>query len=122
MPKTSLTPLATSVSTNASDGVIFCLPVTARFFWSVMVFIGSSFQRGNETPRVTLCALLFPRPRGALAHHLRRIDVRIAERFGDGLARHLAECDVEPVLQVRIVGERLLPALVRDRQHERQRR
>ena len=29
MPKTSLTPLATSVSTNASDGVIFCLPVTA---------------------------------------------------------------------------------------------
>ena len=29
MPKTSFTPLATSVSTNASDGVIFCLPVTA---------------------------------------------------------------------------------------------
>ena len=28
MPKTSLTPLATSVSTNASEGVIFCLPVT----------------------------------------------------------------------------------------------
>ena len=28
MPKTSFTPLATNVSTNASDGVIFCLPVT----------------------------------------------------------------------------------------------
>ncbi len=40
MPKTSFTPCATSVSTKASEGVIFCLPVTARFFWSVIVFMG----------------------------------------------------------------------------------
>ncbi len=29
MPKMSVTPLATSVSTKASDGVIFCTPSTA---------------------------------------------------------------------------------------------
>ncbi len=28
MPKTSVTPRDTSVSTNASEGVIFCRPVT----------------------------------------------------------------------------------------------
>src|SRR5664279_84379 len=30
MPKMSVTPLATMVSTKASEGVIFCMPVTAR--------------------------------------------------------------------------------------------
>ena len=40
MPNTSFTPLATSVSTNASDGVIFCLPVTTRRPASVIVFMG----------------------------------------------------------------------------------
>ncbi len=39
IPNTSFTPCATSVSTNASDGVIFCRPVTARFFCSVIVFM-----------------------------------------------------------------------------------
>ena len=39
MPNTSVTPCATSVSTNASDGVIFWRPVTAMFFCSVIVFI-----------------------------------------------------------------------------------
>src|SRR5438046_5702608 len=39
IPKTSFTPCATSVSTNASDGVIFCLPATGRFLVSVMVFM-----------------------------------------------------------------------------------
>ncbi len=29
IPKMSVTPFATRVSTNASDGVIFCTPVTA---------------------------------------------------------------------------------------------
>ena len=28
IPNTSVTPCATSVSTNASEGVIFCLPAT----------------------------------------------------------------------------------------------
>ena len=41
IPKTSFTLCATSVSTNASEGVIFCLPVTARFLVSVMVFMAT---------------------------------------------------------------------------------
>ena len=39
MPKTSFTPCATSVSTNASDGVIVWRPCTARFLDSVIVFM-----------------------------------------------------------------------------------
>src|SRR6266700_3335403 len=94
MPNTSVTPCATSVSTNASAGVIFWRPDTAMFFCSVIVFIASP------------------------DHTLRR-DIRIIERRGHRLTRHLAEGDVEAVLEMHVVGERLLPALVRDRQHER---
>ena len=50
MPKTLVTPCATSVSTNASDGVIFWRPRTARFFDSVIVFmsVGSSPRLTSE--------------------------------------------------------------------------
>ena len=53
MPNTSLTPCATSVSTNASDGVIFCLPVTGvgssvglfiAFSWHSVALRGASFS------------------------------------------------------------------------------
>src|SRR5690349_17233626 len=50
MPNTSLTLCETSVSTNASDGVIRNLPVGAgladaeRFFASVMKFMGSPLE------------------------------------------------------------------------------
>ena len=40
MPNTSVTPLATSVSTKASEGVIFCFPVTTSRPASVIVFMG----------------------------------------------------------------------------------
>ncbi len=50
MPKTSLTPWATSVSTNASDGVIFCLPVTATGS-STGLFIGLLLAHSGETGR-----------------------------------------------------------------------
>ena len=43
MPNTSFTPLATSVSTKASDGVIFCLPVTAAGS-STGLFMGFSLH------------------------------------------------------------------------------
>ena len=39
IPKTSLTPFATSVSTNASDGVIVWRPVTTMRLCSVIVFM-----------------------------------------------------------------------------------
>ena len=43
MPNTSFTPWATSVSTNASEGVIFCLPVTGVGS-SVGLFIAFSWH------------------------------------------------------------------------------
>jgi hypothetical protein len=48
MPNMSVTPLAARVSTNASEGVIFCGPAgmaaaaAAAAFWSVMSFMGVS--------------------------------------------------------------------------------
>ncbi|MNT07016.1 hypothetical protein D3C72_1417040 [compost metagenome] len=48
MPNMSVTPLAARVSTNASEGVIFCGPVgmaaAAAAFWSVMSFMGVSWS------------------------------------------------------------------------------
>src|SRR6185369_12378654 len=90
IPNTSFTPCATSVSTNASDGVIVWRPDTAIFFCSDIVFIASP-------------------------HHACRRDVRIPERLRDRLAGHLAERDIEAVLEMGVVGERLLPALVGER-------
>src|ERR1700751_5947387 len=91
IPKTSFTPCATSVSTNASDDVIRCLPTTAIRAASVMVFICDS----PET----------------LHHQLGR-GVLVAERLGDWLAGDASGGDVESVLQVRIRGERVFPAPV----------
>jgi hypothetical protein len=45
MPKTSVTPWATIVSTSASDGVIFTLPRTTSRAFTVMSFMGASWQR-----------------------------------------------------------------------------
>src|SRR5690348_14907890 len=45
-----------------------------------------------------------------------------AEVVGDRLVRHLAGMDVEAVPEMRVLGERLLPALVGERQGEGQRR
>src|SRR5689334_7727463 len=113
MPNTSHTPCATSVSTKASEGVIFCLPVTARRLASVMVFMASpragmtalivaqrrlrhlgpasephwGQSRGARTPHLFRRAKLD-------SHHRFRRDAFVAQRLGHGLARHLAECDV----------------------------
>src|SRR5437016_4797871 len=121
MPNTSFTPCATSVSTNASDGVIFCLPTTASVLASVMVFMAIP-RVGQRSPALWPCpperARATTRPGvgpGAtryLLHHRFRCDVLVAERLGNRSARHLTEGDVEPVLEMRIGGQRLLPPLV----------
>src|SRR2546427_7613726 len=116
MPNTSVTPRATSVSTKASDGVIFCLPATTvrpdRFWVSVMVFIGISYNDIDNGRSLMQ----------TLGERLRRLDIRVAERVGDRLAGDFAERDVETVPQVRVVCQRLLPALVGEHKHEGQRR
>src|SRR5215471_8644689 len=188
IPNTSRTPCATSVSTKASDGVIFCLPVTAIRLASVIVFMAtpdvramSAYCRAPMTTElgparslrwvhvaVTQTATSAGRARmsrgdrhgwrgerdsvfaseaapgtrrspfAALAreagvrrwrnrreprlHHRLGRNVLVAQRLGDRLAGHLAEGDVQAILQVRIADQRALPAFVREREHERQRR
>src|SRR5437667_3846208 len=110
IPKTSVTPCATSVSTSASDGVIFSWPLTtlriALTPWSRMVFM------------LFLCQV----KRARSLQNGARIRIAITERIGHRTACHLAEGDVEPIAQVRIVSERASVTLVRQCQHERQSR
>src|SRR5690242_1006038 len=123
MPKTFLTPCATSVSTNASDGVIVWRPWTARFLDSVIVFIVCVSVESN----LLFCGSLRAARRATFAANVRPVaDVvesgnerrgirpRVTLRLGDRRARHLAERDVQSLQQVRIVGERALPSLVGD--------
>jgi hypothetical protein len=67
IPNTSLTPCATSVSTNASEGVIFCLPVTARFLVSVMMFI--SIPR-KDSLQIALSARVAVRAGASMRRHV----------------------------------------------------
>src|SRR4051794_24753033 len=96
MPNTSFTPCASSVSTNASEGVIRSLPARARFEVSVIVFMRGILQR-----------IGFSCGRGAALRHggrsvyIRRLDERVAERLRDRTTGHLAERDVQTVAQVR---------------------
>src|SRR5947209_7104649 len=126
MPNTSVTPCATRVSTKASDGVMVLRPVTtarlpalaARFLLSVIVFIsapGKRLWRNAGSPAVD--SLRF----GELVQHRLWLEVFVAKRVGDRLAGDLAEGDVQSILQMRIVGKRLFPALVGKREDERQR-
>src|SRR5215470_5823812 len=116
IPNTSFTPCATSVSTKASDGVIFCLPVTARRLASVIVFMEIS-------ARMLSCGVV-PGLRFARLglHHGFGRNVFVTQSLGNRLAGDFARGDVEAVLEMRVVGQRLLPAFARQREHERQRR
>jgi len=55
MPNISVTPLATRVSTKASDGVIFCTPVTAARVLAVADLTRKGFAAGD------LSTLMSPR-------------------------------------------------------------
>jgi hypothetical protein len=51
MPKMSVTPLATMVSTKASEGVIFCTPLTTvrvSFLAELMGFLLQSIKKATQ--------------------------------------------------------------------------
>src|SRR5207247_8233586 len=56
-----------------------------------------------------------------LLDYILRWKIRYVDRRGDFRMRDLAARDIEAVAQMRIIGERLLPALVGKREHEGQR-
>src|SRR5438105_6552689 len=121
MPNTSVTPCATSVSTKASDGVMVLRPVTtarapplaARFLLSVMVFMSAPGNGYSLVQVFSDTAVL-----GGLMHHRVGLEVLVAQRVGDRLAGDLAIGDVQSILQMHVIGERLFPALVGKRENE----
>src|SRR5256886_13544386 len=56
-----------------------------------------------------------------LLDYILRRKIRYVDRRGDFRMRDPAARDIEAVAQMRIIGERLLPALVGEREHEGQR-